>query len=415
MQLFLFQQFLMLFLLTPITGAMALAAHAIVGEKQARTLEPLLATPITTFELLAAKVLGALAADAGDLARRPGDLLRRHRALRRAGRRCGDGQRPHARADRPGRRRRRRSCRCRRRSSSRRASTTRARRSSSASSSSSRSPASSSRSSPARSGCRPGRSRSSARPARVLDPADPPQRCAVRPRIDPDALEIEPRRGAGGRDGSCSGARKCGTARAAVPDVHRCNRVQATGRSVGQRECRLPNAPGMGAQRYEDLEIWRLANELKEKTYELIDKTSARTDFKFRDQSRDSLSSATVNIAEGFGYVRPPPVRKTRPGRHRVRDGNAQSPGRRRPAPTLGLRGRGPSQATRDPSHPGGHELPPVPGNERSTAQVGEAKAQALARPARCTLHRCTWHPAPRTLHASRPPAPCTDGAARSS
>ena len=59
-QLFLFQQFLMLFLLTPITGAMALAAHAIVGEKQARTLEPLLATPITTFELLTAKVVGAL-------------------------------------------------------------------------------------------------------------------------------------------------------------------------------------------------------------------------------------------------------------------------------------------------------------------------------------------------------------------
>ena len=59
-QLFLFQQFLMLFLMTPITGAMALAAHGIVGEKQARTLEPLLATPITTGELLVAKVLGAL-------------------------------------------------------------------------------------------------------------------------------------------------------------------------------------------------------------------------------------------------------------------------------------------------------------------------------------------------------------------
>ncbi len=59
-QLFLFQQFLMLFLITPITGAMALAAHAIVGEKQARTLEPLLATPIGTIELLVAKVLGSL-------------------------------------------------------------------------------------------------------------------------------------------------------------------------------------------------------------------------------------------------------------------------------------------------------------------------------------------------------------------
>jgi ABC-2 type transport system permease protein len=59
-QLFLFQQFLMLFLVIPITGAMALAAHSVVGEKQARTLEPLLATPITTFELLVGKVLGSL-------------------------------------------------------------------------------------------------------------------------------------------------------------------------------------------------------------------------------------------------------------------------------------------------------------------------------------------------------------------
>ena len=59
-ELFLFQQFLIVFLLMPITGAMSLAAHAIVGEKQARTLEPLLATPISTFELLIAKVLGAL-------------------------------------------------------------------------------------------------------------------------------------------------------------------------------------------------------------------------------------------------------------------------------------------------------------------------------------------------------------------
>jgi ABC-2 type transport system permease protein len=59
-QLFLFQQFLMLFMIIPITGAMALAAHSVVGEKQARTLEPLLATPVTTIELLVAKVLGAL-------------------------------------------------------------------------------------------------------------------------------------------------------------------------------------------------------------------------------------------------------------------------------------------------------------------------------------------------------------------
>ena len=38
---------------------MSVAAHSVIGEKQARTLEPLLATPVTTFELLAAKVIGA--------------------------------------------------------------------------------------------------------------------------------------------------------------------------------------------------------------------------------------------------------------------------------------------------------------------------------------------------------------------
>src|SRR5262245_2594939 len=59
-QALIFQQFLILLVLTPVAGAMAVAASAVVGEKQARTLEPLLATPLTTFELLSAKVLGAL-------------------------------------------------------------------------------------------------------------------------------------------------------------------------------------------------------------------------------------------------------------------------------------------------------------------------------------------------------------------
>jgi ABC-2 type transport system permease protein len=59
-QAWIFQQFLVLMVLTPVAGAMSVAAYSVVGEKQARTLEPLLATPITTFELLLAKVLGAL-------------------------------------------------------------------------------------------------------------------------------------------------------------------------------------------------------------------------------------------------------------------------------------------------------------------------------------------------------------------
>ena len=59
-QAWIFQHFLVLLVLTPIAGSMSVAAHSVIGEKQARTLEPLLATPITTFELLAAKVLGSL-------------------------------------------------------------------------------------------------------------------------------------------------------------------------------------------------------------------------------------------------------------------------------------------------------------------------------------------------------------------
>jgi len=59
-QAWIFLQFLVLLVLTPVAGSMSVAAYSVIGEKQARTLEPLLATPLTTFELLAAKVLGSL-------------------------------------------------------------------------------------------------------------------------------------------------------------------------------------------------------------------------------------------------------------------------------------------------------------------------------------------------------------------
>jgi ABC-2 type transport system permease protein len=56
-QAFLFHQFALLLLLVPVVAATALATHAVIGEKQSRALEPLLATPISTIELLAAKTL----------------------------------------------------------------------------------------------------------------------------------------------------------------------------------------------------------------------------------------------------------------------------------------------------------------------------------------------------------------------
>lgn len=59
-QAFIFHRFLTLLLLVPVTGAITFAGHSLVGEKLGRSLEPLLSTPITTFELLVGKVIGAL-------------------------------------------------------------------------------------------------------------------------------------------------------------------------------------------------------------------------------------------------------------------------------------------------------------------------------------------------------------------
>jgi ABC-2 type transport system permease protein len=54
------KQFSTLFLLVPIFIPSVLASYAIVGEKRERTLEPVLATPIRTWELLLGKILASL-------------------------------------------------------------------------------------------------------------------------------------------------------------------------------------------------------------------------------------------------------------------------------------------------------------------------------------------------------------------
>lgn len=56
-QAFLFHQFALLLLLVPVVAATSLATHAVIGEKQSKALEPILATPISTLELLIAKTL----------------------------------------------------------------------------------------------------------------------------------------------------------------------------------------------------------------------------------------------------------------------------------------------------------------------------------------------------------------------
>jgi ABC-2 type transport system permease protein len=60
MQVFLISEFMMLFMIVPVAIPVTIAAYSIVGEKTTRSLEPLLATPITTLELLIGKCLAAV-------------------------------------------------------------------------------------------------------------------------------------------------------------------------------------------------------------------------------------------------------------------------------------------------------------------------------------------------------------------
>lgn len=58
-QYFLVSQFMLLFMLMPLAIPVTFASYSIVGEKTTRTLEPVLATPVTTLELLTGKALAA--------------------------------------------------------------------------------------------------------------------------------------------------------------------------------------------------------------------------------------------------------------------------------------------------------------------------------------------------------------------
>lgn len=59
-QVFMVSQFLIMFMILPLSIPSTIAAYSIIGEKTSRSLEPLLATPITTIQLLAGKGLAAL-------------------------------------------------------------------------------------------------------------------------------------------------------------------------------------------------------------------------------------------------------------------------------------------------------------------------------------------------------------------
>jgi four helix bundle protein len=61
-----------------------------------------------------------------------------------------------------------------------------------------------------------------------------------------------------------------------------------------------------GVRSYQDLDCWKLANELKQRVYEIIERSAAKHDFEFRDQLRDAASSGPGNISEAFAHYRHP-------------------------------------------------------------------------------------------------------------
>ena len=50
-----------------------------------------------------------------------------------------------------------------------------------------------------------------------------------------------------------------------------------------------------------ELIVWQLAEELRVEVLNLVDRSAARRDFKFRDQIIPAASSVAANIAEGYG------------------------------------------------------------------------------------------------------------------
>ena len=59
-QYFIVSKFMLLFMMMPLAIPVTIASYSIVGEKTTRTLEPLLATPVSTLSLLGGKALAAI-------------------------------------------------------------------------------------------------------------------------------------------------------------------------------------------------------------------------------------------------------------------------------------------------------------------------------------------------------------------
>ena len=61
----------------------------------------------------------------------------------------------------------------------------------------------------------------------------------------------------------------------------------------------------MKIERFEDLIVWQLSDQLQKEIFEFTSHPPASRDFKYCDQIRDSIRSAKRNAAEGFGRYYP--------------------------------------------------------------------------------------------------------------
>jgi four helix bundle protein len=57
------------------------------------------------------------------------------------------------------------------------------------------------------------------------------------------------------------------------------------------------------ARHFEELDCWKLANELKLEVYGVLERPCCKRDFLFSDQFRDAAASAPRNIAEGLADI----------------------------------------------------------------------------------------------------------------
>jgi four helix bundle protein len=82
-----------------------------------------------------------------------------------------------------------------------------------------------------------------------------------------------------------------------------CWRVRTKG-TVLFRGTECAPVQAVGARRVEELVVWQLGNELREKIHQITASGRASQDRRFRDQLRDAASTVTRNVAEGFGRYR---------------------------------------------------------------------------------------------------------------